>query len=1662
MKLKRLLAFLLAFVMMFSLTTPAYAEGGGDDEYTEEAGEISKVNEDEELTSADDRIAPADELQGDGELEEDDGTRTITIAIASWWLNPQVQAHYWVDGIIGDVDLEATGQSVYTDINGHHPSGETKQYFLYTAEIPVNAQFKLHAGDTWFGLEDSSATDTYAFLFDHGKDESGNPINHVNYERVDYSVEIGETYYQSAEYALTYAQDGETITLLKDIEIDTGNRLNDTGDNTRFPIKRSITIDGDDYTISINNRGFGVGVGASSKIDVTFKNVTIENKSSGARCIDTRGNIGTLTLDGVTLKTDGAASGYTQPLTIGGNQSDPATINISNSTIQTNEAGTAYYAVTTFNPVNMTITDSTLKGWACIYAKGVNGSAGSAGSVFTITGSTLVSTNEYNGTSNAFAMFTAEDNNVTFNVTDSDITVNANSDQKQALVSADSKDGVVCNLGSGNNVTLTGENATFALNQGDCNITGGTFNMPVPEEVCAAGYIPKDNGDGTYTVKSGHYVAQVGEAKFESFAEAAAAANGKTITLLDDAGSFTLAVGQTLKVQLNGYALTINAPGGYFVDPVEEEGVTTYTPVAIVAKIGETSYASLQAAVAAAHEMTGDVTVTLYADTQEVVVIHQKAGLNLTVDGGNNTLTGQIHIDGDGRSTGTDTLTIRNFAFVYDPETYEDGFINLPNTIVPDTNYYTNKNNNAHNITVEGCTFAGEVGVTVAFCFGMTGSTKNITLRDLNAENMKSLTEMTGVDTVTVENCTLENAQNGIVLTGASGTITVSGNNLQATGTAFQMKGASAATATLSGNSFGGTNCVVLDTSKNGKVLINGGEYAGKIESKSNGSITISGGFFTEAPKLAYCAEGLYPVASGRTDEFLYTLGATVALVNGVGYPSVADAKDARGTNDDVITLVQNAEYAFVAGDVLKVAKANDQIEFIYTVQEGYTVLESEADDGVITYTAAPIVAKIGETPYASLQAAVAAVPADGTETTITMIDNVVIDVEGTGILVPLEKNIVLDLNGKTITGNNNEETTSALIYNLGTLTIKDSGENGKIEYKPTNCWVYSEANPGGYASNLIRNNGTLVISGGTLYNEGSGSAAYAIDSYNSGKVTVNGGAIDANKASAIRLFYNNGGALAITGGTVGGESNYMGIQVMSGSNVAITVTGGTISGTYALYSNSTGTSKANISGGSFSGYVGFAAAYADTIAISGGEFDSWVGTWGSHAGFISGGLFAEAPDVEYCAEGLYPIANTDPETKEEYPYTVGGAVALVNEIGYQSVAEAKGARGTENDVITLVQSADYAFVEGDVLKIAKANDQIEFTYTVADGFVLTVSEPDDNGVVTYTVVTPVAKIGDVKFATLADAFEAAQNDDTIEMIADAVVANSIEIAGKKVTLDLAGKNITSNADDTIHVLADGELVFMDSVGSGSMVTNNNTAINNEGTTTIESGAIKATNGHGGPAVYNEGTMTVNGGSIVAEGNFINAFNADGADSVTVINGGTITMLGDSGVAINSTSGATIEIKGGTIVAEGNETAILQTMSGGNINMSGGTIEAQGDGQVAVVMAESGNGKITLSGSTWEINHNTNEETALFFKLNGSGTLEITGGYYTDDPSAYVDQTKYAVVKQTINDKEWYTLGEAVATRSYTVEGQDEPVVIGYTSLEAAFASKSTRTSRWI
>ena len=66
-------------------------------------------------------------------------------------------------------------------------------------------------------------------------------------------------------------------------------------------------------------------------------------------------------------------------------------------------------------------------------------------------------------------------------------------------------------------------------------ISGGTFTYEVNPDYCADGFIPTTNEDGTYGVKSGEYVAKVGNVGYESLAAAVEAAKtGDTVTLLAD------------------------------------------------------------------------------------------------------------------------------------------------------------------------------------------------------------------------------------------------------------------------------------------------------------------------------------------------------------------------------------------------------------------------------------------------------------------------------------------------------------------------------------------------------------------------------------------------------------------------------------------------------------------------------------------------------------------------------------------------------------------------------------------------------------------------------------------------------------------------------------------------------------------------------------------------------------------------------------------------------------------------------------------------------------------------------------------------------------------------------------------------------------------------
>lgn len=401
-----------------------------------------------------------------------------------------------------------------------------------------------------------------------------------------------------------------------------------------------------------------------------------------------------------------------------------------------------------------------------------------------------------------------------------------------------------------------------------------------------------------------------------------------------------------------------------------------------------------------------------------------------------------------------------------------------------------------------------------------------------------------------------------------------------------------------------------------------------------------------------------------------------------------------------------------------------------------YTVTETE-DNGTYTYTVTelPDVAQIGDVKYKSLAAAVAAVPTDGTQTTITMIADETTNASGYVVTVAKNQNVVLDLNGKSVTGNTDSETTYALITNKGTLTIQDATGTGKLEVYPTKPWVYSEANPGGYASNLIRNEGTLTVENGNLYNDGKGSACYAIDNYTGGNVTINGGTVNTAKSSAVRLFYNDkdkngngGGSVTVNGGVIGhynsdDDSSYMGIQVQKGTNANVTVSGGTIAGQYALYANNTGGSI-EITDGTFDGYVGFAAAVPEeSISISGGTFKEWVGAWGDQTGFISGGNFATDP-TEYCAAGYIGKANGD----NTYSVVTGAYVAQIGTTKYETLEEAIAA-AQDGETITLL--ADCA---GNGIKVPQGKyttgltvDFGGFTYTV-DGETVGSTGTETNG----------------------------------------------------------------------------------------------------------------------------------------------------------------------------------------------------------------------------------------------------------------------------------------------------------------------------------------------
>lgn len=249
----------------------------------------------------------------------------------------------------------------------------------------------------------------------------------------------------------------------------------------------------------------------------------------------------------------------------------------------------------------------------------------------------------------------------------------------------------------------------------------------------------------------------------------------------------------------------------------------------------------------------------------------------------------------------------------------------------------------------------------------------------------------------------------------------------------------------------------------------------------------------------------------------------------------------------------------------------------------------SKAEKQGENYVVTTYYAQVGETKYATLQAAADAATAGQT---VTVLNDVDMTTDG-NLTVKVGKDIVLDMNGHSIKGAN-ADYKNILVW--GKLTLKDSKENstGKIYAEtPYQYGVYDK--PLVY----VGSNGEFVMESGHIYSvipkKTADNGQFGIGAYDNSKVTINGGTIES-------------GWYALAG-------NGSGVQTTT-----ITINGGTLVSTsdYAIYHPQFGTLTVN-DGAVVYGAAGAIAMKRGNLVVNGGTMTSKgigdTGNWGDGTG---------------------------------------------------------------------------------------------------------------------------------------------------------------------------------------------------------------------------------------------------------------------------------------------------------------------------------------------------------------------------------------------------------------------------------------------------------------
>ena len=332
--------------------------------------------------------------------------------------------------------------------------------------------------------------------------------------------------YATLKEAVDAAKNGETVTLLADVDLD-----------AQIATGKAITINGQGkYTIKATKKLVGTSNKAgmfyrttSAQGTLTFLNVTLDGNGVSKIFLN-EGGAGETVFDGVTSINGGGIS-YGSGVHISGGGSHAtiknSTLTGSKGTMELSEAN--YFAANDLwvgGNVYVTVENSTI------------------GYVFVNSAPSATATNN------------VVHGQLTITGANTRITYLSGEEEAADKLDKFGNNGSLVKIDSGNVETI--------FDKGSYEISGGTFKTEVKPEWCADGYVPVDNGDGTYTVDEisteASYIDADGKLQLGLLKDLLylSGSKGKKLTIYKDIEIDYVVLLNDRELNLNGHTLTVN------------------------------------------------------------------------------------------------------------------------------------------------------------------------------------------------------------------------------------------------------------------------------------------------------------------------------------------------------------------------------------------------------------------------------------------------------------------------------------------------------------------------------------------------------------------------------------------------------------------------------------------------------------------------------------------------------------------------------------------------------------------------------------------------------------------------------------------------------------------------------------------------------------------------------------------------------------------------------------------------------------------------------------------------------------------------------------------------------------------------------------------------